>query len=177
MIGKPPHIKREEEKRAQEMMQSLTVWDPPEFNMIFFMWVTRYDHCAAYRFWLTGSFCRSYYSPIQPVLFQLIGYTNPIIALICNACITAQTIFVVKEFERLVKDRQILQREVMREYDQVFVYKQLFKTKKDASTQTNEGMWLAFRLRERCGNAHVLSGGIAFGLSAAELLFWSTRMV
>ena len=27
----------------------------------------------------------------------------------------------------------------MREYDQVFVYKQLFKTKKDASTQTNEG--------------------------------------
>ncbi|KAG7562739.1 hypothetical protein FFLO_01800 [Filobasidium floriforme] len=118
MIGKPPHIKREEEKRAQEMMQSLTVWDPPEFNMIFFI----------------------YYSPIQPVLFQLIGYTNPIIALICNACITAQTIFVVKEFERLVKDRQILQREVMREYDQVFVYKQLFKTKKDASTQTNEGM-------------------------------------
>lgn len=27
----------------------------------------------------------------------------------------------------------------MREYDQVFVYKQLFKAKKDASTQTNEG--------------------------------------
>lgn len=37
MIGSPPHIKREEEKRAQEMMQSLTVWDPPEFNMVFFM--------------------------------------------------------------------------------------------------------------------------------------------
>jgi hypothetical protein len=37
MIGSPPHIKREEEKRAQEMMQSLTVWDPPELNMMFFM--------------------------------------------------------------------------------------------------------------------------------------------
>jgi hypothetical protein len=69
----------------------------------------------------------------------LIGYSHPIIAIICNTAITAQTIFVVKEFERLVKDRQILQREVMREYDQVFVYKQLFKVKKDASTQTNEG--------------------------------------
>jgi len=90
---------------------------------------------------LTCRFPLSYYSPIQPVLFQLIGYSHPIIALICNASITAQTIFIVKEFERLVKDRQILQREVMREYDQVFVYKQLFKTKKDASTQTNEGQF------------------------------------
>jgi hypothetical protein len=37
MIGSPPHLKREEEKRAQDMMQSLNVWDPPEFNMMFFM--------------------------------------------------------------------------------------------------------------------------------------------
>jgi hypothetical protein len=88
----------------------------------------------------------SYYSPIQPILFQLIGYSYPIIALLCNISITAQTIFVVKEFERLIKDRQILQREVMREYDQVFVYKQLFKAKKDASTQTNEGKPIVFLL-------------------------------
>ena len=49
MIGSPPHIKREEEKRAHEMMQSLTVWDPPEFNMMFFMWVavfSRHAYCT-----------------------------------------------------------------------------------------------------------------------------------
>ncbi len=35
----------------------------------------------------------------------------------------------------------LLQREVMKEYDETFVYKKLFSTRLDKSVQTNEGEW------------------------------------
>jgi len=39
----------------------------------------------------------------------------------------------------LVKDRQLLSAEVMREYDQRFVYRRVFASRVDRGTQTNEG--------------------------------------
>lgn len=54
----------------------------------------------------------------------------------------------------------------MREYDQVFVYKNMFKTKKDASTQTNQGERESFFLKRVRGHLSVLGVGVT-----AELLF------
>ena len=42
-------------------------------------------------------------------------------------------------YAQLVKDRLFLSAEVMREYDQRFVYRKVFASRVDRGTQTNEG--------------------------------------
>lgn len=50
-------------------------------------------------------------------------------------------------FRQLVKDRQILAAEVMKEYDKKFVYKKIFGGKVDRGVQTSQGEFLHHRSR------------------------------
>jgi hypothetical protein len=56
------------------------------------------------------------------------------------ALLTAHLALLINQYQWLVKDRMTLNAEVMREYDQGFVYPKLFATRMDKSVQTNEGV-------------------------------------
>ncbi len=124
------------ESPATKMMQTLHVWDPPEFNAELFMYVqgsvteirTHSPVCSS-----------SFYSPFLPPVIQFFAATQPRATLLFLALLIGQTRFIFSSFEQLVKDKMLLQREVMREYDETFVYKKIYSTRMDKSVQTNEG--------------------------------------
>jgi hypothetical protein len=92
------------------------------------------------RFW------NSYFSPLHIVIGQLFYPDHPLLAPLILAITTAHLTFLISQYQWLVKDRMTLNAEVMREYDQGFVYKKLFATRMDKSVQTNEGEFCVERL-------------------------------
>jgi hypothetical protein len=80
------------------------------------------------------------------------------------AIVTAHLTLLISQYQWLVKDRMTLNAEVMREYDQGFVYKKLFATRMDKSVQTNEGGLLCAS-RDKCSSIRsgdvVLDGRVA----------------
>ncbi|WVQ74154.1 hypothetical protein IAR50_003746 [Cryptococcus sp. DSM 104548] len=97
-------------------VQSLRVWDPPDFCLAFF--------CA--------------YPPTAPILTHLLTPINPFLTPVLHLSTTFLLAHLEQAFSQLVKDRMLLSAEVMREYDQRFVYKKIFSNKVDRGVSTHE---------------------------------------
>lgn len=83
LAGHPPHLKAEETRRSTQMMQSLTVWDPPEFNMVFFVYVSGSLYCLVYKrhgfTLLVPSFLDTDTTPqFNPYCFNCWGISTPL---------------------------------------------------------------------------------------------------
>ncbi|KAJ9099278.1 hypothetical protein QFC21_004159 [Naganishia friedmannii] len=107
-------------RKRGDTMQVLNIWDPSDFAVVFF----------------------SYFSPLHIIIAQLFYPDHPLLTPLILAIITAHLTFLISQYQWLVKDRMTLNAEVMREYDQGFVYKKLFATRMDKSVQTNEAEML-----------------------------------
>ena len=110
-------------------IQSLNVWDPPDFNLLFFWYAL---HAKL-------SLTDSYFPPPAPLLSYLLYPSHPFLTPFLHLIITLQTLYLTRHFQQLVKDRQYLTAEVMREYDQRFVYPKVFAMTSDKGVMTHEG--------------------------------------
>ncbi|WRT68723.1 uncharacterized protein IL334_005703 [Kwoniella shivajii] len=116
-FGKPPKdIPRFTGFGTDDKIQSLRVWDPPEFCLAFF--------CA--------------FPPISPLLTHLLVPLHPIYVPLLHLSTTFLLSQLAQSYAQLVKDRMLLSAEVMREYDQRFVYKRVFANRVDRGVGTNE---------------------------------------
>nr|KIR88990.1 hypothetical protein I308_01074 [Cryptococcus tetragattii IND107] len=113
-LGNAPSLK--DFDQAENKIQSLRVWDPPEFCLAFF--------CA--------------YPPTAPFLTHLLTHINPFLTPVLHLSTTFLLSNLAQSYAQLVKDRMLLSAEVMREYDQRFVYKKIFSNKVDRGVSTNE---------------------------------------
>ncbi|KAJ9116392.1 hypothetical protein QFC22_004833 [Naganishia vaughanmartiniae] len=111
-------------RKRGDTMQVLNIWDPSDFGVVFF----------------------SYFSPLHTIIAQLFYPDHPLLTPLILAITTAHLTFLISQYQWLVKDRMTLNAEVMREYDQGFVYKKLFATRMDKSVQTNEAAFVIAEL-------------------------------
>lgn len=81
----------------------------------------------------------SYFPPPAPLLSYLLYPSHPFLTPFLHLIITLQTLYLTRHFQQLVKDRQYLTAEVMREYDQRFVYPKVFAMTSDKGVMTHEG--------------------------------------
>ncbi|KAL0247445.1 hypothetical protein I308_104484 [Cryptococcus tetragattii IND107] len=119
-LGNAPSLK--DFDQAENKIQSLRVWDPPEFCLAFF--------CA--------------YPPTAPFLTHLLTHINPFLTPVLHLSTTFLLSNLAQSYAQLVKDRMLLSAEVMREYDQRFVYKKIFSNKVDRGVSTNESEFVGF---------------------------------
>ncbi|WVR09307.1 hypothetical protein IAU60_006372 [Kwoniella sp. DSM 27419] len=101
----------------EDRIQSLKVWDPPEFCLAFF--------CA--------------FPPTTPLLTHLLVPLHPLLTPIIHLSTTFLLSQLAQFYAQLVKDRMLLSSEVMREYDHRFVYKRVFANRVDRGVGTHEG--------------------------------------
>ncbi|KAL7422503.1 hypothetical protein Q5752_003151 [Cryptotrichosporon argae] len=101
---------------GDDKIQSLRVWEPPEFCLAFF--------CAL--------------PPSAPVLSYLLTPRHPFITPLLHATTCFLLAHLATAFAQLVKDRMLLAAEVMREYDRRFVYKRVFASRVDRGVGTHE---------------------------------------
>ncbi|RIB02145.1 hypothetical protein C2G38_2125922 [Gigaspora rosea] len=93
----------------------IRTWDPP----IFFL----------------NIFC--YYSPAQVLILQYLDADNYQHILLAAAFVGFNLKMVIKIYEELIKDKQLIAGEIMNEYNKKLVYPHLFVRKFEIGTQTN----------------------------------------
>ncbi|KAL1407776.1 hypothetical protein Q8F55_007210 [Vanrija albida] len=99
---------------SNDRIQALRVWDPPDFCLAFF--------CA--------------FPPATPIIAFLLTTEHPFITPLLHVASTFLLAHLASSFVQLVKDRMLLSAEVMREYDQRFVYKRVFAHTTDRGVGT-----------------------------------------
>ncbi|KAI9634346.1 uncharacterized protein MKK02DRAFT_16844 [Dioszegia hungarica] len=105
----------------EDRIQSLRVWDPPDFCLAFF--------CA--------------YPPTAPLQTHLLTPLHPLLTPLLHLTSALLLSYLSQHFRQLVRDRMVLSAEVMREYDRRFVYKRVFASRVDRASQTEqaESVW------------------------------------
>ncbi|BEI84828.1 hypothetical protein CcaverHIS002_0502290 [Cutaneotrichosporon cavernicola] len=103
-----------------DSIQSLRVWDPPEFCLAFF--------CAM--------------PPGAPLIAYFLTSQHPFLTPLILAVAAAVMSHLAACFTQLIKDRMLLSAEVMREYDQRFVYKRVFAPMVDRGVGTSDAVML-----------------------------------
>ncbi|TXT09209.1 hypothetical protein VHUM_02683 [Vanrija humicola] len=103
-----------------DRIQSLRVWDPPDFCLAFF--------CA--------------FPPSTPIIAFLLTTLHPFITPLLHLASAFLLSHLAASFVQLVKDRMILSAEVMREYDTRFVHKRIFTpmTDRGVGTTSDRGL-------------------------------------
>ncbi|KAG8768085.1 hypothetical protein FRC20_011018 [Serendipita sp. 405] len=118
-----PSSARSIEREDGPKIQRVEMWDPSQRELVLFQT----------------------YSPLHAMLWYIIQSNNWMIM----CCIMAMTSFqlgiVVKSYSHLVKDRQIVDAEVLNEYQQRFVNPRLNVVKKDACVMTHEAEMIHYR--------------------------------
>ena len=77
--------------------------------------------------------------PSAPALTYILAARNPLLLPFLHLITIFLLSHLATSYSQLVKDRMLLTAEVMKEYDQRFVYKKVFAPRVDRSVQTNEG--------------------------------------
>ena len=133
----------------EDRIQSLRVWEPPEFCLAFF-WYVSFCPISKARTVNANGITASAYPPSAPLLSHLLTPLHPFLTPLLHLSISSLLGHVSSSYAQLVKDRMVLSAEVMKEYDRRFVYKRIFGAKVDRGVQTHEG---EYRITE-CGNCH-----------------------
>ncbi|CEL59689.1 hypothetical protein RSOLAG1IB_03622 [Rhizoctonia solani AG-1 IB] len=106
-------------------VQQLDVWNPGELELSVF----------------------TIYSPAHALLWMIFSSHTWFVALILMASISGQILALTRSYEGLIKDRRILQGEVMHEYNEKFVYPRVMPVRKDACVMTHEAEMVGWRDR------------------------------
>ncbi|KAF8607862.1 hypothetical protein BDV93DRAFT_467499 [Ceratobasidium sp. AG-I] len=114
---------RETEKSESHNVQQLDMWQPGELEMALF----------------------SVYSPAHALLWMIFSSSTWFIAFILMAAISGQVYVLTQSYEGLLKDRKILNGEVMHEYNEKFVYPRIIPVRKDACVMTHEAEMVDWR--------------------------------
>lgn len=77
--------------------------------------------------------------PTAPLLTHILTSLHPLLTPLIHLSTTFLLSHLATSYAQLVKDRMFLSAEVMREYDQRFVYKMVFSSRVDRGVMTNEG--------------------------------------
>lgn len=103
-------------------VQQLDVWTPDyvKWSLILFSYVGRRRHPGRDRR-LTYSSPRRLYPPPVALLWHFLTPSNFLLAALVGPAVVAQTWVVVHLYAGLVRDRHLLQGEVMHEYNAKFV--------------------------------------------------------
>ncbi|CED82747.1 Protein of unknown function DUF2418 [Phaffia rhodozyma] len=107
---------KHQSQRRRRMVQQLDIWSPPDFNLQFF----------------------STYTPPASLLLHLVTPYAPFSALLAAFTVNFTVYLLVAKYTEMVKDREVIHSEVMREYDQRFVYPSLFKQRKEIGVMTHQ---------------------------------------
>ncbi|THH27507.1 hypothetical protein EUX98_g6696 [Antrodiella citrinella] len=99
-----------------EKVQQLEVWTPGELEMALF----------------------AIYSPVHSLLWMALTGGNWMLIGLIMGVVGMQTQALTRSYEALLKDRNILAKEVMHEYDEKFVYPRINPIRKDASVMTHQ---------------------------------------
>ncbi|KAH7343652.1 hypothetical protein B0J17DRAFT_713817 [Rhizoctonia solani] len=102
--------------RSANNVQQLDMWNPGELELSLF----------------------SVYSPAHALLWMIFSSHTWFVALILMAVISGQIFALTRSYEGLIKDRRIVQGEVMNEYNEKFVYPRVMPVRKDACVMTHE---------------------------------------
>ncbi|ORX38230.1 hypothetical protein BD324DRAFT_344191 [Kockovaella imperatae] len=102
-----------------DTIQRLRVWEPPDFALHFF--------CA--------------YPPSAPLLSYLLAPIHPFLTPFLHLITSFLLTHLAGSYSQFVKDRMVLSAEVMREYDQRFVYRKVFAPRVDRGVGTHDGPW------------------------------------
>lgn len=159
-IGKPTHSNSSPTFRGGgDKIQSLRVWEPPSFCMAFFWYVSsppltslspeclgRPGLISHYQILVPAlvslrspRLTNSALPPTAPLLTYILTPLHPLLTPLIHLSTTFLLSHLSTSYAQLVKDRQFLSAEVMREYDQRFVYRKVFASRVDRGTQTNQG--------------------------------------
>ncbi|KAG9126488.1 hypothetical protein FRC07_003234 [Ceratobasidium sp. 392] len=107
---------RETSREESRRVQQLDAWEPEELKMALF----------------------SVYSPAHSLLWMVFSSSTWFVALILMVVISGQIHALAQSYEGLLKDRRILNAEVMHEYNEKFVYPRIIPVRKDACVMTHE---------------------------------------
>ncbi|WFD00531.1 hypothetical protein MYAM1_003280 [Malassezia yamatoensis] len=110
-----------EAKSAQEQVYTLRMWDPLDAPLYLF----------------------SLYSPAHAIWWIIAGswnlgpVTTWILTVVILGLVSSQTYYLAEQFTALLRDRQVVSAEVLREYDEKFVLPRAMPLVRDASTMTD----------------------------------------
>lgn len=76
------------------------------------------------------------FSPVQVGILMLMNKGTEIFSIILAGFLTLQMYFYTEKFITLIRSKEIVFREIQREYDMKFVKPRLFRRKKNVETQT-----------------------------------------
>jgi hypothetical protein len=79
--------------------------------------------------------------PTAPILTYILTPLHPLLTPLIHLSTTFLLSHLATSYAQLVKDRMFLSAEVMKEYDQRFVYKKVFASRVDRGVMTNQGEW------------------------------------
>ena len=120
---------------ASDSIQRLRVWEPPDFSLHFF-WQVDPDSNV-----IVAKTKDSAYPPSAPLLSYLLTPLHPFLTPFFHLITSFLLSHLARSYSQLVKDRMLLSAEVMREYDQRFVYRKIFAPKVDRAVGTHEAPW------------------------------------
>jgi hypothetical protein len=101
---------------SKQTVQELSIWTPPVFALRLF----------------------SLYSPPLAIFTQFLSRSNALPFLFASACLSLQTWYLIRIYTATLNDRQLLNKEVMHEYDTKFVNPRINYARHDVGVQTNE---------------------------------------
>ncbi|KEP53489.1 putative transmembrane protein [Rhizoctonia solani 123E] len=110
-------------KDAGHNIQQLDMWNPGELELALF----------------------SVYSPAHALLWMIFSSHTWFVALILMVAISGQIFVLTRSYEGLIKDRRIIQGEVMHEYNEKFVHPRVMPVRKDACVMTHEAEMVSWR--------------------------------
>ncbi|CAA7271692.1 unnamed protein product [Cyclocybe aegerita] len=116
LLGMQPPTRALPPKEKTARVQELDVWEPTELELELF----------------------SIYSPAHALLWLAMSSSNWILSLLIMGVVGVQLHAVIHAYTLLLKDKQLLSAETMKEYNDVFVYPRINPIRRDVAVMTHE---------------------------------------
>ncbi|KAJ3514845.1 hypothetical protein NLJ89_g2139 [Agrocybe chaxingu] len=116
LLGMQPPTRALPPKEKTARVQELDVWEPTELELELF----------------------GIYSPAHALLWLAMSSSNWILSLLIMGVVGVQLHAVIHAYTLLLKDKQLLSAETMKEYNDVFVYPRINPIRRDVAVMTHE---------------------------------------
>lgn len=116
LLGLQPPNKGTSPKEKTSRVQQLEIWEPSEMELELF----------------------SIYSPAHALLWLAIASSNWLLSLLIMVLIGVQLNVLVHAYSQLIKDKQIIASETMKEYNDVFVNPRINPIRRDVAVMTHQ---------------------------------------
>lgn len=116
LLGMKPRSSSAPPQGKTKPVQQLEVWTPGELQLELF----------------------SLYSPLHPLLWIATGSSNWMLMLLIMGLLSGLLNFLIRSYQQLLKDREIIAAEVMSEYNQIFVNPRVNPIRHDVAVMTHQ---------------------------------------